>query len=219
MLVSTHDLAEVARAADRIVLLEAGRTKHARGWPGTRQRPARRWSASCSSPDDAVLDPGGRRRGRFVAAEAGARSGLRPCEVRGDACGDRSAVLALRGRVRWCRRPGGVGSRRMGPAVDTGGRPSSCTMAAVAFGATAWPQRGSRALVVFLILFGLLASTWSSTAPDGTANWLDVSRCALLPVTRSLRTDRGPHRHPAFRGTIRGCAACVRGGLGRGWSP
>ena len=54
-------------------------------------------------------------------------------------------------------------------------------MAAMTFGVTAWLRRGGRAVVVFLILFGLLASTWSSNAPDGTANWLHVSRFAFFP--------------------------------------
>ncbi|MYD13438.1 MAG: hypothetical protein F4107_06730 [Gemmatimonadetes bacterium] len=53
---------------------------------------------------------------------------------------------------------------------------ASCTVAAMAFGATAWLQRGGRAVVVLLIFFGLLASTRSSNLTNETAQWLDLSR-------------------------------------------
>ena len=64
---------------------------------------------------------------------------------------------------------------------------ASFTVAAMAFGATAWLQRGGRVVVVFLIVFGLLASSWDLSAPDGPEKWLHISRFAFFPASEIFR--------------------------------
>lgn len=69
---------------------------------------------------------------------------------------------------------------------------ASFTMASMAFGAAVWLPRGSRAVVLFLIVMGLLNFDTLFAQPEGSRNWLQlISRFVFFPAPELIRLGAG----------------------------